>query len=60
MIVRDYVIPGKVVVISHEYPLNIADHKYSREAADYATAAARLDIYQPVADALFQPPVRSG
>ncbi len=53
LIVRDYVIPGKVVVVSHEFPLNIAEHKYSREAADYATAAARLDIYQPVADALF-------
>jgi protein-disulfide isomerase len=53
MIVRDYVMPGKVAVISHEYPLNIPDHKYSREAADYATAAARLDIYQPVSDALF-------
>jgi protein-disulfide isomerase len=53
MIVREYVIPGKVVVVSHEFPLNIPEHKYSREAADYATAAARLDIYQPVADALF-------
>ncbi len=53
LIVRDYVIPGKVVIVSHEFPLNIPEHRYSREAAAYATAAARLDIYQPVADALF-------
>jgi len=54
MIVKDYVMPGKVQVISHEFPLNIPAHKYSREAANYATAAARLGIYQPVADALFR------
>jgi protein-disulfide isomerase len=28
-------------------------HQYSREAANYATAAARLGKYQQVADALF-------
>jgi protein-disulfide isomerase len=54
LILRDYVIPGKVAVVNHEFPLNIPEHKYSREAADYATAAARLDIYQPVADVLFR------
>jgi protein-disulfide isomerase len=54
MIVRDYVMPGKVVLVNHEYPLNIAAHKYSREAANYATAAARFGLYEPVADALFR------
>jgi protein-disulfide isomerase len=54
MIVRDYVVAGKVCVINREYPLNIPAHKYSREAAKYATAAARLGIYQPVSDALFR------
>jgi len=53
-IVKDYVMAGKVQVISHEFPLNIPAHKYSREAATYATAAARLQLYQPVADALFR------
>jgi protein-disulfide isomerase len=53
-LIRDYVIPGRLVVISHEFPLNIPAHKYSREAANYATAAARLNIYQPVADTLFK------
>jgi protein-disulfide isomerase len=56
LIVQEYVLPGKVAVISHEFPLNLPAHKYSREAANYATAAARLGIYQPVADALFRNP----
>lgn len=54
MIVKDYVMTGKVAVISHEFPLNIPAHKYSREASNYAVAAARLGIYQPVADVLFR------
>ena len=54
MIVKDWVMAGKAAVISHEFPLNIPAHKYSREAAGYATAAARLGLYQPVADALFR------
>jgi len=52
LIMRDYVIPGKVFLVSREFPL--AMHKYSREAASYATAAARVDKYQPVADTLFK------
>ncbi len=53
-LIKDYVETGRLAVISHEFPLNIAAHKYSREAAGYATAAARLEIYQPVADVLFR------
>jgi len=37
--------------VSREFPLRM--HQYSREAANYATAAARLGKYQQVADALF-------
>jgi protein-disulfide isomerase len=51
MVMRDYVIPGKVYLVSREFPLQM--HKYSREAAGYATAAARLGKYQQVADTLF-------
>jgi protein-disulfide isomerase len=51
LIMRDYVIPGKVFLVSREYPLPM--HPYSREAANYATAAARLGKYQQVADTLF-------
>src|SRR6516165_4902238 len=47
MIVKDYVYSGKVAVVNHEFPLNIPAHKHSREAANYATAAARLELYQP-------------
>jgi len=54
MIVHDYVMNGKLAIVNHEFPLNIPAHKHSREAANYATAAARLGIYEPVADALFR------
>jgi protein-disulfide isomerase len=54
MIVRDYVMPGKAYLVNREFPLNIPEHRYSRDAANYATAAARLGIYQPVADVLFR------
>jgi protein-disulfide isomerase len=51
LLIKDYVIPGKVYLVSREYPLPM--HQYSREAAAYATAAARLGKYQEVADSLF-------
>ena len=51
LVVGDYVIPGKVYLVSREFPLPM--HQYSREAANYATAAARLGKYQQVADTLF-------
>jgi len=54
LILSEYVMTRKVYVVNREFPLNIPAHKYSREAAEYATAAARLGIYQPVADVLFK------
>jgi protein-disulfide isomerase len=54
MIVKDYVMPGKVYIVNREFPLPIPAHQFSREEANYATAAAHLGIYQPVADALFK------
>ncbi len=51
---RDYGPTGKIYIVSHEYPLNIPAHKYSREVAAYATAAARVGKYDVVADALFK------
>ena len=51
LLFKDYVIPGKVYLVSREFPLPM--HPYSREAANYATAAARVGKYQQVADALF-------
>ena len=52
LIFKDYVIPGKVYVVSREFPLQM--HPYSREAAGYATAAARFGRYEQVADTLFK------
>ncbi|MGB7759486.1 MAG: thioredoxin domain-containing protein [Bryobacteraceae bacterium] len=49
---RDFVATGKVYLVHREFPLPM--HAHSREAASYATAAARLSLYQPVADALFR------
>lgn len=54
MIVKDYVMPGRVYVVYREFPLNIPEHKHSREAANYAVAAGRMGIYPPVSDALFR------
>ena len=52
IIVRDYVVPGKVYIVSREFPLTM--HPYSREAAGYAVAATQIGKYQQVADALFR------
>jgi protein-disulfide isomerase len=50
-LLKEYVTPGKVYIVSREFPLQM--HPYAREAAHYATAAARIGIYAPVADRLF-------
>jgi protein-disulfide isomerase len=50
---KDYGASGGIYIVSHEFPLNIPAHKYSREAANYATAAARIGKYEAVADRLF-------
>jgi protein-disulfide isomerase len=54
MIVRDYVVPGKVYLVNREFPLSGQYHPYAREAAIYATAAGRVGKYQQVAEALFK------
>jgi protein-disulfide isomerase len=54
MIIRDFVVPGKVYLVYREFPLSGQYHPYAREAADYAVAAARIGKYQQVAEALFK------
>lgn len=49
---RDFVATGRVFLVYREFPL--PQHAYSRAAASYAVAAARIGLYQPVADALFR------
>jgi protein-disulfide isomerase len=50
-IMKDYAVPGKVYVIYRYFPLQM--HPYGRPSAEYACAAARVNRYQKVADALF-------
>jgi len=52
VLIRDYVATGKAYIFNHEFPL--AMHPHSREAVNFATAAATVGKYQQVADALFQ------
>lgn len=53
-LMRDYVVPGKVCVVSREFPLSGQYHPYAREAAILATAAARIGRYEQVSDAIFK------
>jgi protein-disulfide isomerase len=53
-LVQEYVTPGKLAIVSREFPLSGPYHPYAREAADFATAAARIGKYEQVADALFK------
>jgi protein-disulfide isomerase len=53
-IILDFVNTGKAYLVFREYPLNIPQHVYSRPAANFATAAARIGKYQAVNDALFR------
>ena len=50
-LIRDYIVPGRAYIVNREFPLTM--HPYSRQAANYATAAAAIGKYQQVADALF-------
>src|SRR3954454_18554344 len=54
LIIRDYVVPGKVYLVNREFPLSGQYHPFAREAANYATAAGRIGKYQQVAEALFK------
>jgi protein-disulfide isomerase len=53
-IVVDYVNTGKAYLVFREFPLNIPAHVYSRPAAAFAVAAARIGKYQTVSDVLFR------
>lgn len=53
-LMRDFVIPGKACIVNREFPLTGAGHPYAREAANYATAAARIGKYDVVAETLFK------
>jgi protein-disulfide isomerase len=52
-LVTDYINPGKAYLVFHEYTLTGPGHEHSREAANYAAAAARIGKYSQVSAALF-------
>jgi protein-disulfide isomerase len=53
-LVKDYVVPGQVYLINRAFPLSGPYHPYAREAANYATAAARIGRFSEVSGALFR------
>jgi protein-disulfide isomerase len=54
-LMNDYVLRGKVCLVSREFPLPAASgHPYAHDVAVYATAAARIGKYQVVADQMFK------
>jgi protein-disulfide isomerase len=50
-LLAEYVSKGRVYLVNREFPLQ--QHAYAREAAAWATAAARVGKYDAVGDALF-------
>lgn len=50
-LINDYVASGKVYLIHHDFPLPL--HKYSRQAARWVNAAARIGKFEAVERALF-------
>jgi len=52
-LMKDYVVGGKVYLIDRGFLLTGQGHEHSREAFQYAIAAARIGKYQQVADALY-------
>jgi len=54
MIIRDFVVTGKVYLVYREFPLSGQYHPFAKEAADYAVAAAKIGKYQQVSEALFK------
>jgi len=50
-LMSDYIASGKVYLVHKDFPLQM--HKYSKEAARYANAAARMGKYEQVSGILF-------
>ncbi len=50
-LMENYVSAGKVYLVHRDFPL--PGHKYSREAARYANAAARIGQFEKVEEALY-------
>jgi protein-disulfide isomerase len=51
--INDYVASGKVYLVHHDYPLDLAEHKYSGEAARWANVAAQFGNFEAAEQALY-------
>jgi protein-disulfide isomerase len=51
-VIDNYVASGKVYLVHRDFPLE-QTHKYAREAARYANAAARIGKFEKVEEALY-------
>lgn len=51
--IGDYVAAGKVYLVHHDYPLNLAEHKFSGQAARWVNVAAEFGQFQAAEAALY-------
>lgn len=51
--ITDYVVPGKVYLVHHDYPSRTPVRRYSMQAARWATAAAQIGRFGAVEAALY-------
>lgn len=51
--IGDYVASGKVYLVHHDYPLDLAEHKYSAQAARWANVAAQFGQFESAEQALY-------
>ena len=54
LLMKDYINPGKAYLVFRDYVLTGPGHQYSKDAATYAAAAARIGMYQKASDAIFK------
>lgn len=53
-LIREYAASGKVYLVQHDYPLELAGHEKSSQAARWANVAAQFGQFEPVEAALYQ------
>jgi protein-disulfide isomerase len=51
--IEDYVASGKVYLVHRDYPLALAEHKYSGQAARWANVAAQFGQFEAAESALY-------
>ena len=51
--IGEYVASGKVYLVHHDYPLNLAEHRFSGQAARWVNVAAEFGQFQAAEGALY-------